>query len=303
MNQTLCENIAHYIAKDNIKIEEPMSKHTTFRVGGPCKALVQVTSEKELTGLLTYLSKLEESYFILGNGSNLLVSDYGYDGVVIQLAGEYQEISVIGQDIYAGAGVKLSAIARVAKEHGLTGFEFAAGIPGTLGGALVMNAGAYGGEMKQVVKRVDVMSKDGNTMELSNEDMEFAYRSSILKKYPYIALRAVIHLEAGKEELIQEKMDDLMNKRKEKQPLEYPSAGSTFKRPEGNFAGKLIMDAGLRGFSVGDAQISEKHCGFVINKGNATATDIDKLMHIVQDRVEEQYQVRLEPEIIRIGQF
>lgn len=303
MNQTLCENIAHYIGKENIKMEEPMNRHTTFRVGGPCKALASVNNEKELSDLLVYLTKLEEPYFVLGNGSNLLVSDRGYEGVVLQLAGEFQEISVIGQDIYAGAGAKLSAIAKVAKEHSLTGFEFAAGIPGTLGGALVMNAGAYDGEMKQVVRRVTVMAKDGNIMELSNEDMEFSYRSSILKRYPYIALHAIIHLEVGKEELIQEKMDDLMNRRREKQPLEYPSAGSTFKRPEGNFAGKLIMDAGLRGFTVGDAQVSEKHCGFVINKGQATAADIDKLMYIVQQRVEEQFNVRLEPEVIRLGKF
>lgn len=303
MNQTLCENIAHYISKDNIKIEEPMSKHTTFRVGGPCEALVAVNNAKELSDVLNYLTKLEESYFILGNGSNLLVSDQGYKGVVIQLAGEFQDIQVIGQDIYAGAGAKLAAIAKVAKEHSLTGFEFAAGIPGTLGGALVMNAGAYDGEMKQVVKHVDIMSKDRSIMELSNEDMEFGYRTSILKRYPYIALKAVIHLEKGEEALIQAKMDDLMNRRREKQPLEYPSAGSTFKRPEGNFAGKLIMDAGLKGFAVGGAQVSEKHCGFVINKGSATATDIDKLMYIVQERVNEQFGVKLEPEVIRLGKF
>lgn len=303
MNQTLCENIAHYISKDNIKIEEPMSKHTTFRVGGPCEALVAVNNAKELSDVLNYLTKLEEQYFILGNGSNLLVSDQGYKGVVIQLAGEFQDIQVIGQDIYAGAGAKLAAIAKVAKEHSLTGFEFAAGIPGTLGGALVMNAGAYDGEMKQVVKHVDIMSKDRSIMELSNEDMEFGYRTSILKRYPYIALKAVIHLEKGEEALIQAKMDDLMNRRREKQPLEYPSAGSTFKRPEGNFAGKLIMDAGLKGFAVGGAQVSEKHCGFVINKGSATATDIDKLMYIVQERVNEQFGVKLEPEVIRLGKF
>lgn len=303
MNQTLCENIAHYTAKENIKMEEPMSRHTTFQVGGPCKAFVSVSDEKELTGVLSYLNKLEEEYFILGNGSNLLVSDAGYGGVVIQLAGEFQHIKVIGQDIYAGAGAKLSAIARVAKEHSLTGFEFAAGIPGTFGGALVMNAGAYDGEMKHVVKRVSIMSKEGTVMELSNEDMEFTYRSSVLKKYPYIALHGVIHLEKGQEELIQEKMDDLLQRRREKQPLEYPSAGSTFKRPEGHFAGKLIMDSGLQGYSVGDAQVSEKHCGFVINKGKATASDINKLMNVIQERVQEQFGVRLEPEVIRLGKF
>lgn len=303
MIQTLCDNIAHYIAKENIKIEEPMSRHTTFRVGGPCKIFVTVTNEKEIAGLIPYLMKLEESYFILGNGSNLLVSDAGYKGVVIQLAGDFQKIRVIGKDIYAGAGAKLSAIAKAAKEHSLTGFEFAAGIPGTLGGALVMNAGAYDGEMKQVVSRVRIMAKDGNIMELANADMEFSYRSSILKRYPYLALDAVIHLEEGNADNIQKKMDELMEKRREKQPLEYPSAGSTFKRPEGYFAGKLIMDAGLKGFTVGGAQVSEKHCGFVINTGNASAADINELMNIVTERVKEQFDVTLEPEVIRLGKF
>lgn len=303
MIQTLCENMEHYVAKENIRVSEPMSKHTTFRVGGPAKAYVTVEKEEELLGLISYLKKLEESFFIVGNGSNLLVSDQGFDGVVIQLGNSFGEIQVMGDEIYAKAGARLSSIARKAMENSLEGMEFASGIPGTLGGALVMNAGAYGGEMKQIVTKVRIMSYDGSIMELTNEEMEFGYRTSVVKRYPYIILDAVLKLKAGDKEVIRSKIEELTKQRFEKQPLEYPSAGSTFKRPEGYFAGKLIMDAGLRGASVGDAQVSEKHCGFIVNKGNATATDIYKLITEVQQKVKTKFDIQLETEVIKLGKF
>lgn len=303
MNQTIIENIKHYISEENIKYDEPMDKHTTFRVGGPAKIFITVEKEEELAGLVPYLCKVGVPFFVLGNGSNLLVSDKGYDGIVISLAESFQKIVVMGQDLVVQSGAKLATIARKALEHSLTGFEFAAGIPGSLGGAVVMNAGAYDGEMKHVVKSVHAMSMDGSIMDLSNADMEFGYRTSVLKKDKFIVLSAVITLQKGDQADIRNKMDDLANRRREKQPLEYPSAGSTFKRPEGYFAGKLIMDAGLRGYHVGGAQVSEKHCGFVINRANATADDINDVILHVQEVVKEKYHVTLETEVIRIGQF
>ncbi len=242
-------------------------------------------------------------YYILGNGSNLLVSDKGYRGVIIQVFKSMNKIRADGNCIHAQAGALLSAIAARALEKSLKGFEFASGIPGTLGGACVMNAGAYGGEMKQVLKQVTVLDSEGNILAIPSEDLEMGYRTSIIAKEGHIVLEAVIELEEGNEEEIRSLMEELKNKRVEKQPLEYPSAGSTFKRPEGYFAGKLIQDSGLRGFSVGGAQVSEKHCGFVINKDHATAADIAELMRRVSQCVEEKFGVALEPEVKRLGEF
>ncbi len=242
-------------------------------------------------------------YFILGNGSNLLVSDQGYRGVIIQLFKNMNQITVAGERITAQAGALLSSIAKQALASGLTGFEFAGGIPGTLGGAVVMNAGAYGGEMKDVLESVTVLNQEYQIMAIPATEMELGYRTSVVKKKNYIVMEAVLKLQAGDEEIIRGIMKELTEKRVSKQPLDLPSAGSTFKRPEGYFAGKLIMDAGLRGYCVGGAQVSEKHCGFVVNTGHATAKDIRQLMQDVSDRVWEKFQVRLEPEVKFLGDF
>ncbi len=291
------------LGSDNVKLQEPMKKHTTFRIGGPADYYLCPHSVRELQAVLHICRGEKLPFFILGNGSNLLVSDKGYRGAVIQLWKNMSEIERTGTRIRAQAGALLSKIAAAALEDGLTGMEFAAGIPGTLGGAVVMNAGAYGGEMKDIIKEVQVMDQEGNLLNLPAEKLELGYRTSIIKKKDYIVLSAVLELEPGDREEIRAKMDDLKERRVSKQPLELPSAGSTFKRPEGYFAGKLIMDAGLRGFSVGGAQISEKHCGFVVNKGNATAEDVTDLIREVQEKVKERFGVELEPEVKFLGEF
>ena len=290
--------LQEYVMKD-----EPMSRHTTFRVGGTADFFVEIGSPEELLDIINYLTETDRSYFILGNGSNLLVGDKGYEGVILHLGERFNSITVEGNTITAQAGALLSTVAKTAAKNGLSGMEFAAGIPGTIGGAVVMNAGAYEGEMKQIITKVTVMTREGEILELDNETMEFGYRTSRIKNRPFVVLSAVISLEKGDMASIQSKMDDFNNRRRSKQPLEYPSAGSTFKRPEGYYAGKLIMDAGLRGYRVGGAQVSEKHCGFIINVGNATAADISELMDEVIEKVEKQFSVTLEPEIIRIGNF
>lgn len=303
LSSTFIENLSRIVPKESIVLNELMSRHTTFRVGGEAACLIKVLNSKELSKIITFLRQTEHEFFVLGNGSNLLVSDNGYEGVVLKLEGEFSEIKTDGLKIISGAGASLAAVARTAMEEGLTGMEFASGIPGTMGGAIVMNAGAYDGEMKQVVKEVTVMDQEGNVLVLDNDTMEFGYRTSVIKNRPFIVLSVVLELQEGEKAEIKKKMDDFAERRREKQPLEYASAGSTFKRPEGYFAGKLIMDAGLRGFSIGGARVSDKHCGFIINTGNASATDIAELIAEVQERVKEQFGVMLEPEIIRIGQF
>lgn len=283
-----------------------MSAHTTFRAGGPARYFVTPEGEKELAAVLAVCREAEKAYYILGNGSNLLVSDAGYPGVMILLGSQFTEVVCPEGEpgVYElGAGVLLSRAAREAQKDGMTGFEFAAGIPGTVGGAAVMNAGAYGGELKDVLESVRVMTPDGEVKELKTEELDLGYRHSCIPERGYIVLSARIRLEKGDPEAIRVRMDELAAKRREKQPLEYPSAGSTFKRPKGYFAGKLIMDAGLRGFQVGGAQVSEKHCGFVINKGNATAADICALMDEVTRIVKEKYAVTLEPEVKKVGEF
>ncbi len=300
----IIERISQFVPKENILEKELMSRHTTFKVGGPCSVLVKINEVKELQKLLPFLAEENISYFFLGNGSNLLVSDKGYEGVVITYAQALSDdIKVDGDRITAGGGVLLSKVAKKALDESLTGFEFAAGIPGTVGGAMVMNAGAYDGEMKQIVESVEVVDTKGDISVLSCEEMEFGYRTSILKRESFIVTRVTYKLQKGDKNVIKDKMDDLAERRREKQPLEYPSAGSTFKRPEGHFAGKLIMDAGLKGYQVGGAKVSDKHCGFVINAGGATADDIHHLMEDVIKKVQEEFQVTLEPEVIRLGEF
>ena len=303
MNKIFYEALVKVLDEDQIKPEEPIKNHVTFRVGGPADFFVTPKNYEELSGVLKCCAKYEMPCYIMGNGSNLLVSDQGYRGVVIQLFRQLNDIQCEGNVIRAQAGALLSAVANRALEEKLTGFEFAAGIPGTLGGACVMNAGAYGGEMKDVLKSVTVLTREGERITLQKNELELGYRTSIIAKKDYIVLEAEIELEAGDAEEIKAVMDDLKERRTTKQPLEYPSAGSTFKRPEGYFAGKLIQESGLQGFQVGGAQVSEKHCGFVINKDQATAADIAELIRQVQDRVEEKFGVRLETEVKRLGEF
>lgn len=304
MISTTVQNIlAGFVPKERIFLNEPMKKHTTFQVGGDADCLILIEKEEEFASLIRYLNQIEIPYLVLGNGSNLLVSDDGFRGIVLKTKGSFSEITVDGEQITAQAGALLSQVAKAAYEQGLTGFEFAAGIPGTVGGAVVMNAGAYDGEMSQVVSRVQVIDKTGEILTMDNESMEFGYRKSAIKNQPFVAMQVTYQLQKGDKEQIKERMDELAAARREKQPLEFPSAGSTFKRPKGYFAGKLIMDAGFRGYTLGGAQVSEKHCGFVINKGNATAQDISDLMKEVSDGVYEKFNVRLEPEVIKIGSF
>ena len=303
INEAVYEYISQYVDPQDILKNEPMSRHTTFCVGGEAEAFLRIRNKEQLEKLIPYFKLAELPYFVIGNGSNLLVGDKGYRGVILQIFKKMNQIRVEENKIYAGAGALLSKIAAAALADSLTGFEFAAGIPGTLGGAVRMNAGAYGGEMKQVLESVEVMTADGEFLTIPVEEMGLAYRTSVVEQKNYIVLEAVISLEKGNPEKIKEVMDDLKEKRVTKQPLEYASAGSTFKRPEGYFAGKLIEDAGLRGFRVGDAQVSEKHCGFVINRGNASAAEVMELMRQVEDKVEENSGVRLEAEVRRIGEF
>lgn len=303
MDQKIIERFSNLLGNEKVRINEPMNRHTTFRIGGPADYFLLPSSSEEVKGILEICKEESLQYFILGNGSNLLVSDEGYRGVIIQLYRNYGGLTVEGTEIRAGAGVLLSQIAATARNESLTGFEFAGGIPGTLGGAVVMNAGAYGGELKDVLKEAVVMDREGNIFTVPVEKLAMGYRTSLVKTAGYLVLEAVIFLKKGSQEEIRDTMKDLADRRISKQPLEYPSAGSTFKRPEGYFAGKLIMDAGLRGYQVGDAQVSEKHCGFVINRGNATAADVLTLIENVREKVQEQFGVTLEPEVKFLGEF
>lgn len=299
----MIEKLVKILGEENVLPLEKLNKHTTFRVGGSSKALLLVNTIEELKTVYGLLNEAGEQFFIIGNGSNLLVSDEGYDGYVIKLSGKFTEISVEGEKLTAGSGAILSKVAVAARDNSLTGLEFAHGIPGTVGGAMVMNAGAYDGEMSFVVESVEMLKEDGTLKTYSLEEMEFAYRNSVMKREKLIALKTVFSLKKGNAEEIHAKMNDFNERRRAKQPLEFPSAGSTFKRPEGAFAGKLIQDSGLSGARVGGACVSEKHCGFVINDRNATASDIDNLMKLVIKKVKEDSGYVLEPEIIRIGRF
>ena len=303
MSTSMYEYIRTIVPEERLLFHEPMSRHTTFRVGGEAECMAVVETKEELSKLVSYLGRIGQDYFVLGNGSNLLVGDKGYRGIIVKLGPRLSAVGVEKNHIAAGAGVLLSKVASVARDAGLSGLEFAAGIPGSLGGAIVMNAGAYGGEMKQVVQMVRVMDKEGEILTLDNDTMEFGYRTSIIRDRPFIVLGVVLKLTPGDKEEISARMEELMKQRKSKQPLEYPSAGSTFKRPEGYYAGKLIMDAGLRGYRIGGAQVSEKHCGFVVNAGGATAADIREVIEEVQERVKDRFHVRLEPEVIFLGDF
>ena len=301
IQQEFCHKIKEKLTAGTLLEREPMSKHTSFRIGGPADLFVQPANEEELWNALHLARQEKVPFFIVGNGSNLLVSDEGFRGMILHTGGMLKDIFVEGDVIYAQAGALLSTVAKTALEHGLAGMEFAAGIPGTLGGAVCMNAGAYGGEMKDILLDAEVLTQEGERLVLPVEELNLSYRHSVIFEKNYVVLAAHIRLSRGDTAEIKNRMNELAGARRDKQPLEYPSAGSTFKRPEGYFAGKLIQDAGLKGYTVGGAQVSEKHSGFVINRGGATAEEVRFLIRQVQQKVRSQFGVELEPEVRMLG--
>ena len=295
------QELGKLLSPEQIRNEEPLNRHTTFRVGGPAEYFIMPTIA-QVPKVVALCRAYGLPLTVIGNGSNLLVSDAGLRGVVLELGKAASGIRLLdGEDLAVTAGTLLSETANYAAKHGLTGMEFAAGIPGSLGGAVIMNAGAYGGEMKDILSAVRVLTKSGEIRVRPADELGLSYRHSRMMDEEELVLEARLNLTQGSEVVIRAQMDELRKKRVEKQPLEYPSAGSTFKRPQGHFAGKLIEEAGLRGFRVGDAQVSEKHCGFVINRGAATAAQILELMQRVQERVKEHSGVDLEPEVRLLG--
>jgi UDP-N-acetylmuramate dehydrogenase len=304
MNDAFVQELKTILAEEQIYVQESMAGHTTLRIGGTTDVLVQPRTIEEVRQILRLCRQQDIPYYIIGNGSNLLVGDGGIRGVVIEFGRNFSSLQCDADGmLHVQAGCMLSTAANLALQQSLTGMEFAAGIPGTIGGAVMMNAGAYGGEMKDIVQSVVLMTQDGELVTRSGAEMEFGYRQSIVSRQNLIVLEVMLQLQPGEYGAIQSRMKELSEARRAKQPLEYPSAGSTFKRPEGYFAGKLIMDAGLAGYRVGDAQVSEKHCGFVINRGHATAKEFDTLMRDVSERVYQVYGVTLEPEVRRLGEF
>ena len=299
---SLFDKIKLYIPEDRLFRDEPMHRHTTFRVGGRASIYVRVASSDELIQVINTAKSTSTDFFLIGNGSNLLVSDEGFDGIIIELGESMSEINVCGNKLTCESGALLSRISSVAAKHALEGLEFASGIPGTLGGGLAMNAGAYGGELATVVETVCVLDPtDMSIKTYEASKLNFGYRQSRIKSEGLIVIFATLNLKAGDEETIRERIADYSKRRRDKQPLEYASAGSTFKRPEGQYAGALIEAAGLKGLTVGGAEVSRKHAGFVINKGGATAKDIYELIGIVQKRVLNNSGILLEPEVIMLG--
>ena len=301
MESVFVDEVKAIVGEDRLLLDEPMKLHTTFRIGGNADYFVKPESIEEIKALTECAKRHGIAYYVLGNGSNMLISDEGYRGMIIRLGEEFSDITMQDNDmISVQAGAKLSRIGNEAAAKGLAGFEFASGIPGTVGGAVVMNAGAYGGEIKDIIVSATVLTPEGDVVTISRDELELGYRTSIIQKKGYIVLLAVFKLEKGDEGMIRARMKELAEKRREKQPIEYPSAGSTFKRPEGFFAGKLIADAGLKGFKVGGAQVSEKHAGFVINTGSATARDVIELTDEIKRKVKQIYGVELELEVKKI---
>lgn len=292
--------LGEFYNEEDITVDSPMSEHIYFRVGGPADILVTPVNEEQVVNTLKLCREYNVPYFILGNGSNILVKDGGISGVVIKF-NKLNKVTSEGNYVTAQSGALLKDVSKAALENKLRGFEFACGIPGSIGGAVFMNAGAYDGEMAHVIKSARVIDENYNIKDLTKEELELGYRSSIVMKKGYVVLEATVELESGEYTSIKDKIDDLTNRRESKQPLEYPSAGSTFKRPEGYFAGKLIQDSGLKGFSIGGAAVSEKHSGFVINKGGATAKDVLDVIAHVQKTVKENFGVDLHTEVRIIG--
>lgn len=290
------EEIKNRIGEENVLFEEPMADHTSMKVGGPAAYYFTPESPKDAGFLLRVLKRESFPFYVIGNGSNLIVHDEGYPGAIIDMM-KLKELRIEGEYLTAQCGVLLKEIAEAALSASLTGFEFASGIPGSLGGAVTMNAGAYDGEMKDIVTEVVLLDPEGNLVTKTGKEMDFSYRHSLCSSGEYIVISATLALAKGDGEVIRGKMDDLAARRNEKQPMEYPSCGSTFKRPEGYFAGKLITDAGLKGYRIGGAQVSEKHAGFIINRDHATAEDILSLIRFVQQEVMEKFGVELRCEV------
>lgn len=302
--QDCCGSYASKILDiNNILYNEPMKEHTSFKVGGPADIFIEPDGTEELKKAITSLKEHNIPYYIIGNGSNLLVSDKGLRGAVVKLGEKFSRVELDGESVISECGILLSTLSKIAAKNSLTGMEFASGIPGALGGAVTMNAGAYGGEMKDIVEWVEVLDPELRLKRLQGAEMGFGYRKSVIEPRGYIAISCCLRLKQGNPEVINRIMTDLTERRKTKQPLHLPSAGSTFKRPEGYFAGKLIEDSGLRGFSVGGAQVSELHCGFVVNNGNATARDVYDVIRHVQKTVFEKFNIRLETEVKMLGEF
>ena len=300
----LLKGLRDITGESQVKVDEPMSIHTTFRIGGTADYFVMPSSISELQSVLHLLKKSDIEYYVIGNGCNLLVGDGGFRGVFIQLSDTFDDVYYIDDvTVKVMSGMKLSRLGNQLADMGLAGFEFATGIPGTIGGAVRMNAGAYGGEIKDIIVSADVLDLDGNVKTLDKDELELGYRTSCIMKNGYIVLSATLKLQKGDTATIKENIRELSVKRRTKQPLEYPSAGSTFKRPEGYFAAKLIEDTGLKGLSVGDAQVSEKHAGFVVNKGSATAKDVCELTDKIKEEVKDKFGVELELEVIKIGEI
>lgn len=299
----MIKNLADFVGEDNVKEQVSLSEYTTFRVGGAAEIMVTVNTMEEMAKVIGFLNKCSANYFVLGNGSNLLISDEGYKGIVIKLSGKLTDMVVVGNKITAGAGALLSNVCKTAADNSLTGMEFAYGIPGTVGGAIVMNAGAYGGDMSMVVDGVEAVTKEGEIIYVSPHSLRFDYRKSDVAKAGIVVAMVSFKLTPGNEEEIRAAMKDIMARRVEKQPLEFPSAGSTFKRPKGHFAGQLIEEAGLKGFRIGGACVSPKHAGFIVNDANATAKDISDLIDAVKKKVYDNSGVKLETEVIKIGRF
>lgn len=301
MSDEIVTRLINITGKDNVRINEPMKNHTTFKIGGPAQYYVTPESVIQIQEVVSLCKDKNIPLHVIGNGSNILVGDDGVDGVVLALFNTFSDYEIKDNVITAQAGMSLIKLAVIALREGLTGLEFASGIPGSVGGAVYMNAGAYDGQMKDVVTSVTVLDEAGNIRILSRDELDMGYRTSAVAKHNMIVLQVIIELKAGDKEQIKDRMNQLSELRKQKQPLEYPSAGSTFKRPEGYFAGKLIADAGLKGYSIGGAAVSEKHAGFVVNMGGATAKDVVELTDYIKKRIIEQFGVTLELEIKKIG--
>lgn len=301
MSDEIVTRLINITGKDNVRINEPMKNHTTFKIGGPAQYYVTPESVTQIQEVVSLCKDKNIPLHVIGNGSNILVGDDGVDGVVLALFNTFSDYEIKDNVITAQAGMSLIKLAVIALREGLTGLEFASGIPGSVGGAVYMNAGAYDGQMKDVVTSVTVLDEAGNIRILSRDELDMGYRTSAVAKHNMIVLQVIIELKAGDKEQIKDRMNQLSELRKQKQPLEYPSAGSTFKRPEGYFAGKLIADAGLKGYSIGGAAVSEKHAGFVVNMGGATAKDVVELTDYIKKRIIEQFGVTLELEIKKIG--
>lgn len=301
MSDEIVTRLINITGKDNVRINEPMKNHTTFKIGGPAQYYVTPESVTQIQEVVSLCRDMNIPLHVIGNGSNILVGDDGVDGVVLALFNTFSDYEIKDNVITAQAGMSLIKLAVIALREGLTGLEFASGIPGSVGGAVYMNAGAYDGQMKDVITSVTVLDEAGNIRILGRDELDMGYRTSTVAKHNMIVLQVIIELKAGNKEQIKDRMNQLSELRKQKQPLEYPSAGSTFKRPEGYFAGKLIADAGLKGYSIGGAAVSEKHAGFVVNMGGATAKDVVELTDYIKKRIIEQFGVTLELEIKKIG--